>query len=290
MFEFLSDKGQMTVYQPENLEIKCRILGQGPKVILLHGFGVRASDWTEVAEHLRVNYQVFIPHVSTFFMSRRPMTYSEQIEFLCHWLEQVSEPGEVLHLVGASYGATLSYGVRIKMGRRITSHTMINPMPFKPLRHLKNWRLRTLLWLSRLPGVLESFALTPWGTKLFASLAQIFYLGASKRGGAVSQLNKRKFVLIYQALNRFIWIDRHENWEMWRERKIDDGVSTHIIYSDKDQLFSRGTFLRVCSQFADVHVHVLKGVGHLATKSHPKWVIQRLVNIFITTQEGKKAA
>lgn len=258
-------------------------MGQGKTIILLHGFGESFANWLSIAEELQTEYRVVIPNISTLYAQKDPLTFTQQVDLLAQWLELVIPPGESFHLVGMSYGGLLSFALRSKSQAPIQSHTLINPMPMEPTKFLKSWRLRQLLYVSRWPGVLNFLRLTPWGKSTFKYLGTVFHMGF--RGKKVIHIfNQRKFLIIYKALKRFLWISANEDWSYWKSIKHKDRIYTQLIYSEKDSLFSATQYLKICSQFQEARVKSIKGAGHLVVESHYKEVLMILKNVFLDSE------
>ncbi|MCB9026026.1 MAG: alpha/beta hydrolase [Bdellovibrionaceae bacterium] len=265
----------MKVYQVENIEIKCRIIGDGPLLLLLHGFGGGVPDWLHVAEALKHKYCVIIPSLSVFFSHREPLSFHDQVRLLTNLVQQLAPSGEKLHIVGASYGGLLSFGLRYKMSSEPLSHTLVNPMPFEPLKNLRSWSLRWILYISRWPGVLSFYGLTPWGKMTFKHFGQIFHMGLRGKK-KIHIFNKRKFWIIYKAIKRFLWINATQDWHQWNQICLTDHVPTLVMYSQSDPLFSPMSYLKICGQFKVVKVESLKSKSHIVMVTHPQWVSQLL--------------
>src|SRR5690606_13806231 len=99
--------------QVGELSFKCATSGQaGPLVVLLHGYGGGPLDWRNIVPLLETNHRLLIPNLMPLFSSRQPLTFSRQVEIVAALLNQLNGAREPFVLVGASYGGTLSWGLR----------------------------------------------------------------------------------------------------------------------------------------------------------------------------------
>ncbi|MCB0357613.1 MAG: alpha/beta fold hydrolase [Bdellovibrionales bacterium] len=265
----------MQVYQVENVEIKCRMLGSGPPVLLLHGFGGSINDWLPVAEILQAKYKLIIPNLANFYALKEKFTFNDQIRMLANLLDQLSVNGEKIHLVGTSYGGLLSFGLRFYRHQHLLSHTLINSMPLDPIKNIKNWRLRLVLYFANWPGVLSFYSLTSWGRRTFKYFAKIFHLGLRGKN-EITHFNKRMFWTVFKALHRFLWIDHQHNWGLWKKIKIQDHIATFIVYSALDPLFSPSCYLKMGRHFNELAIEKIEKAGHLSIYTHPEIISQLL--------------
>ncbi|WP_326559613.1 alpha/beta fold hydrolase [Micromonospora sp. NBC_01796] len=100
------------VSSADGTRLVVRRLGSGDPVVLVHGSGGGLHSWATVAEQLADGYQVWLPARRGYAPSDVPATpksFEHETADLIAVIEAVRGfSGRPVHLVGASYGATLS--------------------------------------------------------------------------------------------------------------------------------------------------------------------------------------
>ena len=72
--------------------IAYEVKGNGPLLILLHGFGGNHNDWDESAEQLQKNYRVLVPRlVHVFFPKKGKHSFSAQVDIIAAFIAEVRE-------------------------------------------------------------------------------------------------------------------------------------------------------------------------------------------------------
>lgn len=258
------------------LELKYRHFeNQGKaKLVFIHGYGGSPADWHSLSEVFKDNYDIILLDLRTFFTQIKPIRFSQQVIYLKHWLEKVLGE-EKFSLIGMSYGGALTLALRqTQPALDIQNHILINPMPFSPVSSLKHVDLLLVLRLCRIPGFLKYFSMTPWGKKIFRSMAEVFHFGKKSH-----DLNVRKVRLIKKAMYRFLWIDKKEDWSRWKKRINDPLTKNFILYSENDQLFTKEQFIEMAELFSSFSIFSFKNMGHLVVRSNDPKFIETLKEI-----------
>lgn len=226
-----------------SLEFKCTTAGSaGPLVILLHGFGSGPLAFRHLVPHLSASHRLIIPNLTPFFSSAQPVGFSKQVEVLAGLINKWNANGEPFVLAGASYGGTLSFGLRAHFQSLVTGHVMINPMPLDPLNFLKSSQLRMLFGLNMVPGALPLFLKTKMGQELLLEAGSIFGFGGQGRKGLQGGLSERKLNLVARAVQRFAWIAQNEDWSYWTSQLKDHVIPLLIVTGSQDPLFHEKDF------------------------------------------------
>ncbi len=250
------------------LEFKCAIHGaEGPLVVMLHGFGGGPLDWHNAIPTLAKHHQLVIPNLTPLFSSNAPLAFSKQVEVLSGLINQVNRAREEFVLVGASYGATLSWGVRAHFQSHISGHILINPMPLDPLSALKSAQLRMLFGLNMVPGALPLFLKTKMGRDLIHELGGVFGFGGEGRKG-LRGLSEKKIALISKAVQRFAWISQHEDWAYWSNQLRDHVIPSLIVTGSQDPLFTEKDF-RSYQMILPLSEHFpIASAEHMMSRTH----------------------
>ena len=107
------------------VKIAFRELGEGPNLILLHGYAGSVLHWDPVIERLKNHYHLIIPNLSHLFMGAAPMTFSQQIQYFSNFVHE-NFPGEKVNLAGASYGGALVWGFSLLHPEHVEKTIFIN--------------------------------------------------------------------------------------------------------------------------------------------------------------------
>lgn len=239
--------------------------GEGTPIICLHGFGGSSRDYADLVEHLRPFGKVYVLHLSPLYNSRTAMTFSEMSQTVVEAVKRIVPNQEAFHLIGTSFGGTLSWATRFSFAGQVLSHTMINPMPLDPIPKLKHPFLKWLIRYGSFPGFMNFLSQTQWGQNSLIELGKNFRI-LFHRHEEHRRFHKRKLDLISYALGRFFWISSNEKWKVWQKKSEDVAVNL-LITGHKDPLYDRISFMEYQSFAPFIH-HVLPSGEHVATRTH----------------------
>jgi pimeloyl-ACP methyl ester carboxylesterase len=119
--------------------------GDGPPVILLHGFGGSMWQW-EHQQSLSSGLRVITPDLLGSGLSDKPeIQYSpqEMMDFLTAFMDALEIPHAVL--VGHSMGAGLAIGMALEHPERLTKLVLISGLPQHVMENLTNPMIRRAL-------------------------------------------------------------------------------------------------------------------------------------------------
>ncbi|OFZ19167.1 MAG: hypothetical protein A2Z20_02255 [Bdellovibrionales bacterium RBG_16_40_8] len=257
----------MKVFTFEDIEIRYKVEGEsGPVYLLLHGFGGSPHDWFEIAGALGKNYRVVIPNIKTFFTHREPISFSRQVHCLNQFVKSIYERKGVheLSLIGQSYGATLSLGIRLTSEFNVSSHIVLNPMPFRPLFHIRDTHVRILLAFGYRNKGVNFYLNTSEGRESIEALAKVFRLGGLGVH-EIKHMSERKLALVERAFERFLWIYKNEDWKFWEEKllNVKNGFITKYFYSSKDSLFHSADYQKFALYCKAKDIIEIPHDGHL---------------------------
>lgn len=111
--------------------------GQGPDMVLVHGFGANKENWLALAPRLMRHYTVWIPDLIGFGESDRPsnarFNIAEQADRVLRWLDAVGVKN--FHVMGNSMGGYLAGALAANFPNRILSACLLNPAGVKGAEH-----------------------------------------------------------------------------------------------------------------------------------------------------------
>jgi pimeloyl-ACP methyl ester carboxylesterase len=111
--------------------------GEGPLVVLLHGFPDLPDSWDTIRERLNAEgYRTVVPYLRGFHpatFNERGFSASEQADDVAFLLDAVGASTAVV--VGHDFGASMAYGVAAKYPERVTKIVTVgipHPLVIKP--------------------------------------------------------------------------------------------------------------------------------------------------------------
>ncbi|QDK46276.1 alpha/beta hydrolase [Bdellovibrio sp. ZAP7] len=270
-------------------KITFRERGQGPILILLHGYGGSVHHWETVASQLESQYRVIIPNLSHVYMSSDKLLFTVQVEVLARFIQE-HFPNERVHLAGLSYGGALSWGLATQHPHLVHKMALINPMVTDPV---KNFLPKELRFFFSIPLSLKSIYLmlsTPMGASFLKRAAQIFRDERSEGAVSVEHLKGRKLQFVAHMIHHFSWILRSEDWQFWNKKLFKYRGDCRLIFDESDLLFNQDAYKKFAQHLGCEDMIVLQGAGHLAIKSQPEVVAQHLGEFLHVAAPFERAA
>ncbi|KYG61633.1 hydrolase [Bdellovibrio bacteriovorus] len=250
-------------------KITYRERGQGPLLLLLHGYGGSVQHWETIAENLSASYRVVTLNLSHIYMSTDKLFFSVQIEAVSKFIRDTF-PQEKVSLAGLSYGGALSWGLACQHRDIIDKIILINPMVTDPVKHFLPMELRFFFSLPlNLKSVYVMLA-TPMGRRFLKRAAQIFRDERSEGNVAVENLKGRKLQFVAHMIHHFSWILRSEDWNFWQQKLTSYDGSCRLIFDKEDMLFSHVAYSKFAHMMGCRDVISITGAGHLAIKTQPE--------------------
>lgn len=273
--------------------IQYKEMGQGPTVILVHGYGGTIYDWDEVAVLLSKNYRVVIPNLSSIYMDPlRAVSFSQQVTVFREFINLFKKSmKETVYIAGGSYGAAICYGVAIEESNLVDRVALLNPMPPHPRDLLKNSAMKLLMEASKVPAAVVILLKSPagrFGMKYVQKIFNVPWIKSNAQKNRLEKITTRKAKLIAHVLNRFTWINDVEDWEQWEKRLGYLKTPVHILWGDKDNLFIPGTYERLSEKFPSCEITKVEGGKHVLMKERPEEVARILQKFFSSHEKSLK--
>ncbi|WP_373999195.1 alpha/beta fold hydrolase [Bdellovibrio bacteriovorus] len=254
-------------------KITFRERGQGPILILLHGYGGSVHHWEAVAENLSSQYRVVVPNLTHVYLSTDKLFFTVQVEVLAKFINE-HFPDEKVAVAGLSYGGALAWGLATQHPHLVQKTVLINPMVTDPVKHFLPKELR---FFFSVPLNLKSIYVmlsTPMGRLFLKRAAQIFRDERSEGVTAIENLKGRKLQFVAHMIHHFSWILRSEDWNFWHQRLYTYRGDCRLIFDTEDLLFDQGAYRKFAHHIGCEDVIALTGAGHLAIKTRPETIAQ----------------
>ena len=256
-------------------KITYRERGQGPILILLHGYGGSVLHWEKVAESLQDRFRVIVPNLSHLYLSFDKLLFTVQVEILSQFIRE-HFPDDKVHLAGLSYGGALAWALSLQHPDLVEDLVLINPMLPSPIQHFTLSELKYFFSIPLNEKSIYFLLDSPIGKLFLKRAAKIFR--DERTGGVldVANLKGRKLQFVAHMIHHFSWVLRTEDWKHWWKRLPTMQVSTLLIFDRQDLLFGPDSYRELATQMRAEKVIELTGAGHLATKTRPETIAKNI--------------
>lgn len=258
-------------------KITYRERGQGPILLLLHGYGGSVGHWEQIAENLSSQYRVVTLNLSHVYMSTDKLFFSVQIETVSRFIRDTF-PNQRVHLAGLSYGGALSWGLACQHPDLIQKVVLINPMVTDPIKNFLPMELRFFFAIPLNLKTIYVMLSTPIGRSFLKRAAQIFRDERSEGNAGVENLKGRKLLFVAHMIHHFSWILRSEDWNLWHKKLHSFRGHCRLIFDQNDLLFDAGAYNKFANRIGCEDVICLQGAGHLAIKTQPEEVSKLILD------------
>lgn len=269
-------------------KITYREHGQGPLLILLHGFGGSVHHWESCVEELSKHYRVVVPNLTHLFMSTDRIFFTVQVETIAQFIH-TNFPGEKVFVAGLSFGAALAWALSAQRPELVLKSILINPMVPNPIPAFSLPEMRYFFVMPMNSRAIYVMLSTPIGRSFLKRAAMIFRDERSGGVGRLDALRGRRLLFVSHLIYNFAWMLRREDWHWWREKVAQKYFPNLVIFDRDDLLFSRETYLQFAQDFHSEKVVELTGTGHLSIKARPD-LITRAIHEYLSPVAEKAAS
>ena len=126
-----------------NQKLYCKVIGKGPPLVLLHGWGWHSGIWEPIAPYLSQYYQLFL--IDLPGCGQSPLIFQDDKDYTCENLAAAFfevVPAEATWL-GWSLGGMLAWWIAIHFPRKVTRLITVATSP-KFLSE-KEWECRCVI-------------------------------------------------------------------------------------------------------------------------------------------------
>ena len=254
---------------PDGRQLAWRQTGQGPPLVLLHGWSMSGSVFSEVADALSTDFQVFCPDLCGHGWSDPATDYGlgMMADDLNAWLTGM-DLSEV-SLLGWSLGGQVAMQLSLQNSSRIKRLLLVSTTPCFSKREgwahgLPQTQIRTMarqLQRSYLKTLGEFFDLQ-FAEESLAPARRREILAFAARASRLPQ--QQDCISTLNVLGR----------EDLRKRIGAIEVPVLVMHGEKDRIIPCSAGQYLASEIADVQLHLLENVGHAPFISRPEQVVE----------------
>ena len=252
-------------------------VGQGPPIILIHGFGGSMWNWEYQYPVQSRTHRVIIPDLLGSGLSDKPegaYTPGRLVEFFRQFMDKLNIPQA--SLVGNSMGAGLAMAMALDYPERVTRLVLISGFPAQVESSIASRQYqrflnhRPPLWLAKIGNWMAGRRATEkllkeivYNPELISPTVIERSFRNRQRGGFIGPL--------------YSLMDNIQSWEGQYGKKLQKiSHQVLLLWGDHDRVFPLEVGERVKTQLPHAEWHVIPEAGHLA-----QWEEPALVNQFI---------
>lgn len=258
--------------------------GQGPAVLLLHGFPTSAYDWRGVSSRLAKRYRTLAPDLLGFGLSDKPLACSyslfEQADLLERLLGEllIGEAHLVSHDMGTSvHSELLARQLQGELSFRIISSTFLNGS--------------MLQWSARITAFQELLAANttlPQAMELCRSSFRELYIPGLKSIMQRPQAIDPEDAQVMQELLEYqeghcrlpaiagYMRERYVHAERWLGALADPAVPTSFVWADGDPIAHAEMGRELSARCPHARYVELPGLGHFLLMEDPQTVAHEI--------------
>jgi pimeloyl-ACP methyl ester carboxylesterase len=254
--------------------ISFQVIGDGPPLVLLHGFGGSHTHWDKITPELSKNFKVISPNLGPLTLGSMKLTFSEQVEMMGDFKRAIFHEFGKFSVCGISYGAATAWAMAAHDDEaHIEKILLINPMPPNPVRNMASWSLKRLLFMGRWTPLLALYLLTPLAHWDFHQVAGDIRVDWPTRAPRFAKIFSRRQKMLFHLIHRFAWIVYAENWKPWWNELKKIKIPISIVHGSHDRIFSDATMKKFRSNLMDSEMHTIERGTHLAIQSSSREII-----------------
>ncbi|MGH6735953.1 MAG: alpha/beta fold hydrolase [Methyloceanibacter sp.] len=238
--------------------------GKGPCVMLGHCSSASHKEWLPLIEDLKGDWRVLAPDLIGYGQSDpwpidKPFSIAADVDVLLALAKKTRGP---LHFVGHSYGAALALEAARKLGKRVKSLTLVEPVAFHLLRidDRPEWKEVEQLGLAVLDPVAKG------DDRKAAAAFMSYWLGRWRWWLSPERFKNAIAATIPKvALEFSIALDAQTTLSDYAEI----AAPTLLIVGAKTRAPARAVIELLGGTLPNAKVETLKGAGHMSPFTHP---------------------
>jgi pimeloyl-ACP methyl ester carboxylesterase len=255
--------------------------GQGPALVLLHGYAGAIWNWEYQLEELGARFTLYIPDILGQGLSAKPRiayTPAAYVDWLLRLLDALNLPQA--HFVGSSMGAGLALGFALAHPDRVEKLVLVSGLPPQVLNCARGPYLKMFSRLGS--GMLFGLAYRLMGRRAFRKLLRGIICDEEKITPAVIE---RAYRLRKDHGRAWPLWSSLRHLEIWEEelapRLTKVAAPVLIIWGRDDRFFPLEVGENLHRLIPGSRLTVIPNAGHLPMWERPE-IVNRVILDFLT--------
>ncbi|HZY30091.1 MAG TPA: alpha/beta hydrolase [Candidatus Methylomirabilis sp.] len=245
------------------------VAGEGPPVILLHGFGGQIWVWEKQVSELSRHHRLYIPDLLGYGYSDRPkVDYSPAlfIESIRQLMDQLGL--QRASLVGNSMGGGIAWAFALTHPKRVEKLILIDSIPPDVVPAVRNPSFRWFLAIRNLPALPYLAVRLSTRGMLRETLKEMVFDDRLINNPVVER--QHQIGRIEGTARVMTSTARHvEEVERYGTGLSTLSTPTLIIWGEQDEVFSVSVGKKLHTLIKGSELLVIKGSGHMSMWEHP---------------------
>lgn len=264
--------------------VHVEMAGQGPPLVLLHGFGASTWAWRHVMPRLAQSFRVIAVDLSGFGYTERPRdrgryTREAQGELVLGVVEALGY--ESAHLMGHSYGGGITLWIAWKYPERVRSMVLVDS---SAPTYSYDRRNRAVAFRPLAAFFLRSWMLRP--TNVRSALLRSFYDDSLVTPELVQGYWER--IRIQGVVDAYYGLTVPVHGPVDQVVLEDIQVPALVVWGAQDQVISAESGRRATARMPQAEFAVIEKTGHIPMEENPEELL-RLALPFLERQAERQA-
>lgn len=257
----------------DNLKINYKIAGEGPAILILHGWGGSSDSWISVQEILSQNvFKVICPDLPGFGKSENPpipWSNDDYCNFILDFIKEIKrscgEFTEPFFLIGHSFGGGLAVKFTAKHPQKVKSLILSDAAIIRGKKRL-SFRQRIAYLIAKIFNIpfFERIIFYPWFKKLVYKIAGTYdyYLAKGVMKETFKKTSKEDLAYFLSQIR----------------------VPTLIIWGKKDKTLPLEDGFLIRKEIFNSKIEIIEGADHSPHRKTP----EELSKIILKFLEAKR--
>jgi epoxide hydrolase 4 len=245
-----------------------RELGEGPPIVLLHGFPETGRCWQTVARKLSEDHRVLVPDLPGYGRSARPTSYDSATlaNTMAAFMEEAGAPRAAV--VGHDWGGGVAFRLALGHPERVERLAVINS-PFRKLDLRHGWHM-LFFNLPLLPEVVLTAAGDRW--------IDFILRAASETSGAFEPdaLAERSAFAYYRTVTRKIIASKLPGRARPSGPRPSIQMPTLVIWGALDKALPLALAEGIVKEIPQTRLETIPDAGHFVPEERPERVAELL--------------
>jgi len=245
------------------------VAGEGPPVLLIHGFGGEIWVWEKQVSPLSKRYRLYIPDLLGHGYSDRPKIDYTPALFIDSIREVMDQLGvQRAHLVGNSMGGGIAWAFALTHPERVEKLVLIDSIPPDLVPEVRNPSFRRFLAIRKLPLLPQLAVALHTRGMLRATLMEMVFNdrlitdAVVERQYQIGRIEGTAHVMTSTAR-------QVEEVKRYAGALETLGAPTLIIWGEQDEVFPVAVGKQLHASIKGSELLVIKGSGHMPMWEHP---------------------